>query len=49
MLIGSSDCPTYDVSYRVVWRLAELGRAAPDTARLNVPRPNEKLVTKYFR
>lgn len=49
VLIGSSDCPTYDVSYRVVWRLADPGRTAADVPRLHVPRPHEPLATTYIR
>jgi hypothetical protein len=45
---GSRDCPTYDVSYTVTWRIADPHRA-PATARLAVPRPYEKLVTTRIR
>jgi hypothetical protein len=48
IIVGSSDCPTYDVSYRVVWRLANASVATAGLPRLNVPRPNERLVTQYI-
>lgn len=48
IMIGSSDCPTYDVSYRVVWRLADRQGLARDLPRLNVPRPHETLATAYI-
>jgi hypothetical protein len=48
IMIGSSDCPTYDVTYRVVWRLADATALAAGLPRLDVPRPNEKLVTLYI-
>jgi hypothetical protein len=47
-IVGSSDCPTYDVSYRVVWRLADAARTPSDVPRLAVPRPNETLVTRHI-
>jgi hypothetical protein len=48
IMIGSSDCPTYDVSYRIVWRLADVAALVSGLPRLDVPRPNEALVTHYI-
>lgn len=48
IMIGSSDCPTFDVSYRVVWRLTDAAQTASGVPRLAVPRPNETLVTRHI-
>jgi hypothetical protein len=49
MLIGDQNCPAYDVSYSVTWRIAgeqDFARVAP---RLKIPRPNGMLVTLRLR
>jgi len=49
MIVGDRDCPVYDVSYSVTWRVAgnqDFARAVP---RLKVPRPNGMLVTLRIR
>lgn len=43
-LAGTTSCVGYEVGYRVVWRLADPHRNA-GIPRLDVPRPNETLVT----
>ena len=45
MLIGDPDCPIYDVSYQVTWRLAGDGAASRGAPRLSIPRPHGKLAT----
>lgn len=47
VMIGSSACPTFDVTYTVTWRMADAQRTA--TSRLYVPRPHETLVTTRIR
>jgi hypothetical protein len=46
--LGLSECPGYEVSYRVTWRIAE-ARHAAGLPRMNVPRRNETLVTLRIR
>lgn len=36
-MIGSSDCPTYVVSYKVTWRLTNARAAPAGTARIVIP------------
>jgi hypothetical protein len=45
ILIGRSDCPAYDVSYRVHWHKTDAHRPAAGALRLTVPRAHESLVT----
>lgn len=40
-MIGSSDCPTYVVSYSVTWRLTNARATSDDTARVAIPRSGE--------
>jgi hypothetical protein len=49
MTIGRPDCPVYDVSYSVTWRLADSHDASAHAARVNVPRPNGKLAVVWLR
>jgi hypothetical protein len=48
IVVGSRDCPAYDVSYRVVWRLVDAQRVPATVPRLTVPRPNEALVSRHI-
>ena len=49
MTIGRPDCPVYDVSYSVTWRLADSHDTSAQVARVNVPRPNGKLAVVRIR
>lgn len=49
MTIGRADCPVYEVSYSVTWRLAERDGASALVARVNVPGPNGKLAVVRVR
>jgi hypothetical protein len=40
---GDPNCPTYDVTYRVIWRLADQDDHGSGMARLVVPEPHGKL------
>lgn len=47
-MIGSSDCPTYVVSYRVIWRLTSARATSAGTARIAIPRSGEDLATLHI-
>jgi hypothetical protein len=49
IVIGDAQCPVYDVSYRVTWRLAAEQDFGRPLARLEIPRPNGTLVVLHIR
>ena len=49
IVIGEPACPSYDVTYRVHWHIADRQEAGQGLTRLGVPGPNGKLAVLRLR